>query len=103
MIIDPDLIKPDTTIREDIKYELGIGYKDTFSGIFKMDDISNDIATSKIQLPHSKPQFEPRKDPWSLIYRRVVKQNDFNYIVSAMQHDSSDMLKLNVFESMSMQ
>jgi hypothetical protein len=91
------------TIREDVKYELGIGYKDTFSGIFKMDDISNDITTSKIQLPHSKPHFEPRKDPWSLIYRRVVKQNDLNYIVSAMQHDTSDMLKLNVFESMTMQ
>jgi len=51
LVIDPSLIKPDMTIREDIKYELGIGYKDTLSGIFKMDDIANDIATSKIQLP----------------------------------------------------
>lgn len=90
-------------IREDVKFELGVGYRDTLASIFKMDDISNDIAFSKVQLPPETPKIEPRKDPWSLVYRKVIRQNDSNYIVSAMQHESSQMLKLNVFESMSMQ
>lgn len=107
IIIDPSLLKQsshdEVCIREDTKFELGIGYRDTLASIFKMDDISNDIAFSKVQLPAEFPKIEPRKDPWSLVYRKVVRQNNFNYIVSAMQHENSQMLKLNVFESMSMQ
>jgi hypothetical protein len=48
VIIDPSLLKSDCTIREDVKFELGIGYKDTLASIFKMDDIANDIAISKV-------------------------------------------------------
>lgn len=64
IVIDPDLIKADWQVREDIKYELGIGYKDTLAGIFKMDDISQDIAISKVQLPSTTTNFQPRQDPW---------------------------------------
>jgi hypothetical protein len=40
ILVDPSLIKSDMTIREDTRFELGIGYKDTLSSIYKMDDIA---------------------------------------------------------------
>ncbi len=42
------MLKSDQTIREDKKFELGIGYKDTLASIFKMDDLAGDIAFSKV-------------------------------------------------------
>lgn len=97
-IVDPSLVKPDLSLREDQKFELGTGYKDAIASIFKMEDLNVDIKLSRTELAAEPPKIVTREDPWTLLYRKVVKQSDTNYIVSAMQHKRSEMLKLNVFE-----
>lgn len=51
MVVDPSLLKDDFAVREDLKFSLGLGYKDSLATILKMDDFARDIALSKIQLP----------------------------------------------------
>ncbi len=51
MVVDPSLLKDDFAVREDLKFALGLGYKDSLATILKMDDFARDIALSKIQLP----------------------------------------------------
>lgn len=48
VVIDPSLLKDDFGVREDLKFALGLGYKDSLATVLKMDDYARDIALSKI-------------------------------------------------------
>jgi hypothetical protein len=61
VVVDPSLLKEDFAVREDLKFALGLGYKDSLATILKMDDFARDIALSKIQLP--TPPQEPVDKP----------------------------------------
>jgi hypothetical protein len=47
-VVDPSLLKDDFAVREDLKFALGFGYKDSLATVLKMDDFARDIALSKI-------------------------------------------------------
>jgi len=47
-LVDPSLLKEDYSVREDIKFALGLGYKDSIATILKMDDFARDVALSKL-------------------------------------------------------
>ena len=74
IIVDPSLLKEDLTVREDVKFALGLGYKDSLATILKMDDFARDVALSKLQLP--APLSEPYKktESWTAVYRKIVSQ-----------------------------
>ena len=76
VVVDPSLLKDDFGVREDLKFALGLGYKDSLATVLKMDDFARDIALSKIQLP--APPQEPVKKPvsWSQVYRKILNQDD---------------------------
>ena len=49
MVVDPSLLKDDFAVREDLKFALGLGYKDSLATILKMDDfalfkLENEVA-----------------------------------------------------------
>ena len=47
VVVEPSLIKSDYSIKEESKFDLGKGYKDTYASIYKMADLSVDIQLSK--------------------------------------------------------
>jgi len=47
-LVDPSLLKEDYSVREDVKFALGLGYKDSIATILKMDDFARDVALSKL-------------------------------------------------------
>jgi hypothetical protein len=54
--MEPSLLKSDLTLREDAKFELGLGYRDTLLSIYKMDDLNTEIGFAKAKLPPVPPR-----------------------------------------------
>jgi hypothetical protein len=48
VVVDPSLLKEDFAVREDLKFALGLGYKDSLATVLRMDDFARDIALSKL-------------------------------------------------------
>lgn len=92
-------MKEDYTVREDVKFALGLGYKDSLATVLKMDDFARDVALSKLQLP--EPPSEPFKktETWNAAYRKIFSQGEAQFVVNALSRPDPTMFKLNVYET----
>jgi len=67
------LLKEDYQVREDMKFALGLGYKDSLATVLKMDDFARDVALSKIKLPEPPTELVKKQEIWNPIHRKIIK------------------------------
>jgi len=84
LITDPSLLKDDFVVREDLKFALGLGFRDTQATVIKMDDFARDVALSKLKLPPIITSALKREDNWKLVYRKIINDDECNFVISAM-------------------
>jgi hypothetical protein len=78
------LLLPDFEVREEKRYHLYTGYRDTLGCLPKMDDLAPDIANCEAEKLSSLPRLETAPSTWEMIYRMVKRDNENHFVLSVL-------------------
>jgi len=98
VITDPEVIsgREDQMVilKEDSKFTLNSGYRDTLAALPKMEDFSHDLTNCKAVKIESTPRLEVKKQEFDMLYRKIVanRAEKTNFVTTVLIKDIDSAL-----------